>query len=355
VTAVSSDEGDVEWTLDAGGGRAIRPTPRVVDDRVLVVSGGHREHRAVHGLDPATGEERWSFAPRERLLTVLGESEGSVFVATAAEPVETTGETLYALVLADGTVRWTVEIGDATDGLVTDGTVYVPSRGTVEAVGVDGERKWRYEGADYQSGTLAVAGDTVAFVTAAERRAPTVRGLDTATGEERWIFDDWRAFTTRALDGRLLVGGERLVRLDPVGGGAAWTVDREVGRLVTGGGESRWIDDWRTGLATVPVDEGTLYAGGESVSAVDIADGTAAWTADLDAAFAAPAGLANGRLVVHTSASVDDRDRHVHALDADSGERRWTFAGHDRLTGPAVGSRRAYLAGARTGLLALGL
>lgn len=336
VTALSRDDGSVQWEYAAGNG--VQGRPAVVEDLLLVVSGGVGlgDDHTVHALEAATGDERWTFAPEEWWLDVLGASEGTAFVATTDDAVADAGQTLYALSLADGSTRWSVEVGDNRGGLVTDDRVYVPSMATVRAVDRDGSRAWTYEGGEYQYETLAVAGDTVAFVTADDPREPRVRGFDPATGDERWTFDDWRAHTTRAVGDRLFVGGARVAELDPATG------------------ETEWVADQQAALYDAPVEDDTLYTVGESVAAIDTGDGSKRWETSIEAHLASPAGLAAGRLVVRKSASRDDRNRHVLAFDRTSGERQWEFAADSELTRLAVGSDRIY-AGEKSDLLALEL
>lgn len=327
VTALSRGDGSVRWQFESE--RPVRGTPTVAGDAVLAVSAGVEQggHDTLHALDAESGEQRWSFAPDDWWLGVLGTTDGAAFVATSDDAIDSSGQNLYALALADGGKRWSVEVGDNSGGLVAEGTVYVPSTNVVDAVGTDGSRRWTYEGEEYQYRTLAVVGDTVAFVTTPNQGEWRVVGVDAATGDRRWTFDDWRAHTTRAAGDRLFVGGERVARLDPASGDPLWVTDR------------------RAALYDAPVVDGTLYVAGRTAAALAVEDGTPAWTTELDAYIARPAGLAEGRLLVHRSESRDDRDRHVLALDAASGDTAWEFAGDDELTTPAVGTDRAYLTG----------
>jgi outer membrane protein assembly factor BamB len=217
-------------------------------------------------------------------------------------------------------------VGDNSSGLVTEETVYVPATTVVDAVGVDGTERWRYEGSKYQYGTLSVAGDTVVFTTGSSPEEWTIRGLDAATGEQRWTFDDWTAYTTRTDGDRLFVGGEAVARLDPASGDVLWTAAQQAA------------------LYDAPVADGRLYAAGEGAAAIDVDDGTVHWQTPLDALLVSPVGLAGGHLILHESRSRDDRDRHVSALDAESGEQAWRFAGDAALTTPTVAGDRVYVA-----------
>lgn len=325
ITALSQSTGAVEWAVATDDGEQIQGSPVLTDDAVVAVAGGSGlgENHVVYALERATGDERWRFEPQEWWLEVLGTDDGSVFVATTDDALEDSGQTLYALSLADGTTRWSIEVGDNSGGLVTDETVYVPTAGALDAVDREGTRRWRVDYDRYRYKTLAVAGDTVAYVTADDPREPTVHGVDVATGDERWTYEKNGAYTTRAVDEALLVGGDAVARLDPASG------------------ESEWVADHQAALYDVPVVDGTLYTAGRTAAAIDVEDGTVAWDRSLDVYAARPIGLAGSVLVVHESAGEEDRDRHVVGIDATGGEQRWEFAGESELTRPVVGSDRA--------------
>jgi outer membrane protein assembly factor BamB len=326
VTALSAADGGRRWQY--GTDQPVTETPTVAGDLVLAVSGTgalHEDH-VVHAVDAATGEPRWTFGPGEWWLDVLGTTGNLAVVATHDDNLQGSGETLYGVSLADGTARWSVEVGDERGGRLLDGTAYVPAYGVLDAVGTDGTRRWHRELDDYRFQSLAVAGDTVALSTGSTPEEWTVRGLDAATGEQRWTFDDWPAHTTRAADGQLLVGGEKVARLDPATGETQWTVDVQAA------------------LYDAPVGDGTLYVAGDEVAGIATDDGTVAWRTPLDAHLASPEGIADGTLVVHRSESRDDRNRHVRGFDAASGDPLWTFAGRWSLTDPVVGAGRAFVA-----------
>jgi outer membrane protein assembly factor BamB len=324
VSALAPADGRPRWEVEFDD--PVQGQPVVVDGTVLAVSGqnGLFDNHTVTALDAASGTEQWRVAPEQWWLTILGTHDGTVFVATTDDNLESSGQTLFALSLADGTEQWTAEIGDNRGGLVTDETVYVPSMGVVDAIGMDGERRWRHEVGDYGFRTLAVAGGTVVFAGGGPGSA-TIYGLDPTTGEERWTVSDWGAYTTRAAGDRLFVGGDQIARLDPATG------------------DAEWVADQRAALYEAPIADGTMYVADQAgAAAIATDDGTVEWTTSLDAHLPRPAGLTEDTLFVHRSASEEDRNRHVLALDTDSGDRRWEYAGDGELTDPVVGDGRLY-------------
>jgi outer membrane protein assembly factor BamB len=356
LSALSPATGDVQWSAETDW---PVQTPRLVGGTLVTVTGRYGDSSAVRGLDPATGERRWTFEPGGHRLRVLASEGDTLFVVTA--PLADSGasgsdtETLYALASSDGSIRWEADVPGGQDALVVDGTVYVADTAGVVAVETGGSRVWTRDVDTYQSETLVHAGNTLAFVSEPERRQPRVHGVDAATGEEQWTVGGWRAFTTRAHDGRLFVGGERLARLDPSSGERLWTVDTPVARLLPGYDDNRWVDEWRTALGDAPVIDGTLYVGGPDAAGVAVDDGTVEWRHDSGLSLVSPVATVNGNLLLHGSVDADDRGRHLVSLDATAGEERWTFAGRFRLTEPAVDAERAYLAESRNGLFALGV
>jgi outer membrane protein assembly factor BamB len=325
VASVRKTDGSVAWEVAFD---APVQAVAVAGDAVLTVTGrtALHEHHAVTALERTTGERRWRFAPEEWWLEVHGSDGTAAYIGTNDDNVQDDGQSLYAVDLADGAERWSVEVGDQQGGLLADGTVYLPAYGVVDAVATTGERRWQYGPDEYQYATLAVAGDTVALVTGGSPETWTVRGLAADAGDERWTFDDWPAHTTRADGDRLFVGGERVARLDPATGGVAWTADQ------------------RAALYDAPVADGRLYVATDGAAAIDVADGTVRWSTPLNGYLTSPAGLATGRLVVHRSASRDDRDRHLVALEAADGTEAWRFTGDSPLTTPILDDRRAYVA-----------
>ncbi|WP_254278815.1 PQQ-binding-like beta-propeller repeat protein [Haloarcula marina] len=324
VAALSPADGTTQWTYDAE--RKVQRSPVVGDGTVLAIAGadGLNSAHAAHAIDAETGDRRWTFSPTDWWLDVVGTDGDTAYVATGDDHVQSSGQTLYALALGDGTERWAAEIGDPSGGLVTDERVYVPSYGVLYAVGKDGTPAWQYEVGEYQFRTLSVVDDTVAFVDAEDPREPTVVALDRETGEQRWSFEEWKAYTTQAVGDRLLVGGDSVASLDPTTGDVEWRADVPAT------------------IYDTPVADGTLYVVNEDAAAISLSDGSVEWRTPVDAYLARPTCLLDGQLVIQRSASQDDRDRHVLALDAETGESAWSYAAESRLTRLVGGEAYAF-------------
>lgn len=335
VVALDAGDGHTQWTAETDP--VIREPPVAGDGTVLAVAAaeGTFENDTLYALDADGGAQRWTFSPTNYFLDVLGTDGDTVYVGTNDDALGPDGETLYALDIADGSERWSVEIGDPSHSLVTDERLYVVAPGVVQAVDTDGTPAWEFELAPYWQASPSVANGTVALAVTGDSGDEIVVGLDAGTGEESWTFEAWRAETVQSVGDRLLVGGDALASLDPRTG------------------EIRWQTD-----ASVPVDDavaadGTLYAVGDEAVAVTLADGDVAWRASVDVSRdggtdepvfeASPTGLVDGELVIQRSLTRDDQFRHLLAVDTATGDRAWAFTGESELTRLTVGESSAYV------------
>ena len=136
--AIDAETGSGRWTYQSVGGRIGTPAARRDWVYFVILDEPHSQLTA---LDPATGEERWRFAPENAASlrpVVLGPD--SIYVADS-------GGTIYALDPASGAVRWSMEqdseIGAAP--ALVDGHLYVGSRDRVFAVDVaTGREVWSF-------------------------------------------------------------------------------------------------------------------------------------------------------------------------------------------------------------------
>lgn len=115
-------------------------------------------------------------------------------------------------------------------------------------------------------------------------------------------------------------------------------------------GDTLWKADDGGYLYRVPVDDGTLYAGGRAVRALATADGAGLWSFAPDTRLLDPTALVGesagdgGTLYVRGSKSRDDRNRHLFAVDPANGDERWRFEAAAALTDPVVVDGRAVAA-----------
>lgn len=221
-------------------------------------------------------------------------------------------------------VAWRRSLDGAVDEppSVSDGAVVVGTEaGTINAFDETGDERWQVDTGQRPSGPTAIAGDTVLAVTGASPELGatwTLRAFALADGSERWTFttdEQWGMELLGVEDGSVFVVsaddalegvGESLYALDLATGDERWS--REVG-------------DPRGGLVTADA----VYAPTiDRVYAYDH-DGTHLWTVeDVDYQYRSLRAIDD--VVGFAASSPDDpRQTTLYALDATSGDERWTF------------------------------
>lgn len=331
VAAVDPAAQSVLWRREMAG-RAVgvpadhRPIGREgvgvtrTPDALYAVSGNLRrnEWSAVHALDPATGDHRWSLR-RQRELAVAGVLD-SLVVVTGLEffpgvgevaPTHTTPEeplttVVYGVDAADGNVRWTREFAGVRAVDVGAGGVHVAASGRL--VGLDRQGQTRFERGTGPVGRLECLTDTMFLLEGPGLRptsdqSATLHRL-TSGGEREW---------TRDLPvNELLVdpGAERLY----LGGDSVYAVGFD--------GQVAWYaDDYGEWLLLDP-DRDTLYTRSglqaDAATAYDVA-GDARWRFDPSVRNAWPEAATSDSLVVSAITPDDGNDQFltVYAVDGD--------------------------------------
>lgn len=221
--ALDGEDGSRAWEVESGdtfGGR-------LVDGDLLADLGGATLERR----DPGDGSRRWRTETE-----VLVEPDGTIpavdGVVPVAHPVEDT-ESIGALDLADGSVRWTFS-EDLGDPFVPTGATVVPGvddgllvateyDGLVYGLSTEGDRAWRFE-ADGDTRDGAVTDGDRVYVGDLDG---TMYALDAASGEERWRADaggpvGWFGVAGDTVVAEAGKGSERLVGLAAADGSERW-------------------------------------------------------------------------------------------------------------------------------------
>jgi outer membrane protein assembly factor BamB len=244
----------------------LSPPPAVADAShgARMLHGDPRHTARAAGHVPLTKPElAWSSdagGPVEAQV-VTSPDEQTLYVASL-------GGSLKALARADGTTRWTFDLGDrayATPCVGEDGTIYAASDAKkLVALTPEGKTRWTLATDDEADTGIVLAKDgTIVF--AAGRRAYGV----TPQGYVKWRFAARRkVYTSPAVapDGRVYLGSQdhHAYALTPQGG-PLWSVD--LGADVDG--------------APVLGDDGAVYVGtdGDEVVRLDPDDGHVVWRA----------------------------------------------------------------------------
>ncbi|MEL6703411.1 MAG: PQQ-binding-like beta-propeller repeat protein [Bacteroidota bacterium] len=263
---------------------------------------------------------------------------------------------------------WTTEGGSAARTFEAEGELALPL-----------EEKWVYnaEGAFGPAAALVAEGQLFVATRQGEVRSLDLAEERTFTGQTDLgdAIDGAPVLTDRLLIAPISAGGDGVVAYDIVRGRIAWKLDAEphaAGLLRVGDtlvaasllGTIRALDV-RTGAvqwelasdsvqaehaSPVLLDAATVAVVDDQgrISAHSLTDGSPRWTADLEVPVYATPAVADGLLLVPTT-----RGQFV-ALDAATGQRRWTYAAATpttRLTSPAT-DRRTLFVGTSDGTIA---
>ncbi|MFD1645695.1 outer membrane protein assembly factor BamB family protein [Haloarchaeobius litoreus] len=323
LSALATADGSEQWAFETDKPVGGRPT--VTDDGVYVTGGYDRGTAGVDyevfALD-RDGSGRWRFTDDalSAWYTVCGVVDGTVFVGSNDDAI---GPGAYSAGVdtADGSTRWTREIGDATDGLPLDDHCLLSSATGLHAITTDGTVEWTFEGTDPLNLFGAVpflAGGCVVV------EADGVVALDPATGTVNWRYRPSESYVT----GRIGVGDLVVARTDAGG---------LVG-LDAATGTERWTDD---GLG-----EGYgLAAVGDDRFAVATTDGYQVRTlADEHVgSFSVPGSRPRLTSVGETVFVWSDERERLDAFAADA-THRWTFTPETAVQGLDAAAGVAYVA-----------
>jgi outer membrane protein assembly factor BamB len=334
LVALDASDGTIRWRFDAPNpvnSLASGTGLLVADGTLYAVSGAfdglHGQENRVHALDPATGEELWTYAPdiSYEAFGLHGTADGALFVGSNDDALSNEGDPTIALETATGAERWRVGTGDVSGIEPGPGTTVVATQFLFRGLATgDGTERWSVSVEDAGLLPPRVAGDT-AYV---GHNGGPLRAVALDSGTERWRLD--------GPVNSVLVGGGA-----PAGGDSrddgesdapgVFVGGREV-RHAGPGGDLRWTADEPLLLALLTEDR-LLGFGESAVVSLSPDTGTVEWRATPGGEYPRPEAVADGVVV-----TADGRSPRLFGLDADSGETRWTFdPGVEQVTEPVVG------------------
>ncbi|MFO8116267.1 MAG: PQQ-binding-like beta-propeller repeat protein [Halorubrum sp.] len=296
---------------------------------------GLRNHGHVDATIPETVEVRWAVPANRGDHTA---SKGSPMLTPSGEILVADDTGRIQSLATDGTTNWSTSLSDDDRGshgtpAIADGTAYVGTYdGVVSAVSVaDGEIEWQTDVGDaaaasptYHEGKLYVA---VEYATP----SGTVVVMNAESGDVDWRDDrpTDHPHSTVAVDlerDRFLFGSND-------GHVYAWSFsDRERAWTYDTGGDVKAPIAVSRGIAVVP-------SWAETVTAVDVADGTGLWEFETDDMVMCAPAVHDG------TAYVGSHDGNVYAIDLATGEEEWSTPVNGWVTGSVTATNEHVLAG----------
>jgi class 3 adenylate cyclase/outer membrane protein assembly factor BamB len=302
VHVVDLATGREDWSFATRS--SITSSPAVAQNTLYITS----TDGVFHAVDISTHRERWR---------VTGASPGSVATVN--------GDTAYvglaagrfaALATADGRERWHVDVsGDASRNAIAGGTAYVDGEGSDSVYAIDlgsGTIRWQMRIGTAQVITPAVAEGTVYVVGIDPAGKDShLAAIDAATGALRWRF----APPSRGSLGTLAVGPTLVFTSTEIPTGTSlFAVDQQSGKL-----------SWTVSLSDGPIahpaivgDRLFVASGTGVIHELDAANGTE--TSKVAIGGPAVGGpIVTGGLVVTGSAAGSSAPGSLWAIGSDSG------------------------------------
>jgi len=326
------------WSFGTGG--EVPSSPTVAHGTVYVGS----QDGFVYAVDASDGTEQWSVESGDQVVLSPAVVEDAVYLLTRNDP----GRTLSALAPGDGSAQWSVARPNLARvcPAVSDGRIYMGGANVIYAFEAsDGTEVWAQEGYNLSSLSPAVAdgmvffGGRTDFDGTADTPVNGVLALDASDGTEQWTFETetFLASSPAVVDGTVYAGGDQVYALDASDGSVQWSV--ETGESV---------------FSSPAVTDDTVYVGShdDTVYALDRSTGEERWSfqtrGDVISSPAAvgvtsvtggPVGSEGGGTVY-----VGSSDGHLYALDASTGEERWSFeTDGEVISSPAVVDGTVYV------------
>jgi outer membrane protein assembly factor BamB len=347
LVALTRDTGEISWESDVGN----LVSYALVEGNTVVVRGHGSGDATLYALDADSGEERWTGLTRG-----TGVTAGFALLDTTQELVlarditDTFGNELplHAVSLADGSTRWTTDVGSQGGTIIHDGTIYYNGYDGVTAFAPDGTRRWEWTldnaGFNHHVQRTALVCDHVIVSTKTDSSGPgdeyAVHGVNIETGEGEWTveFDAWDP-GIYAYRGRLFadyVGPEAhvdrgsIVQLDPTSGDPVWTDEQPL--------------SWSIGAYDTVVGY-TEHDDHRGLTARAIPDGTVEWEQRFEN-YTWPESVANGRIITTRSGGESSQfEGSLVAMDAATGDQSWELEaehGFKRGSGLTIDSGGVY-------------
>lgn len=276
-------------------------------------------------VPPECVKVNWEFQASDVLFASPVLSAGVLYAGTRLGHV-------HAVDASTGEELWRTRFATPNSLAVSDGILYVGlSTGELSAIDVQEQREcWTFESAG-DIGGITVMDDAVYVATFAN----TIHAVDSQDGTERWTF------RSDAPEGEGYFAEPPAVTDSSVYAGSR---DGNLYALDTETGDKRWRFETDTRFSVAPtVDDNTVYAGaaGQPFYALNADDGSVQWSFETNTGATASPAVANGTVYLAAGSSLEQLD--LNALNAETGDIRWSREFGIVRTGLTVTGETLYL------------
>ena len=360
-----------KWTFQTDG--PVESSPTVVGG-VLYISS---DDNSVYALDVQAGKQLWAFPTGDVVVSSPTVVNGIVYVGSGDKKV-------YAINALSGKQIWAFPTGDVihSSPTVVGGVVYIGSQdGNIYAIdAVSGQQKWAsYTGIPAPSSphgpppppavsSFPVVVDGVVYVGAPDNN---VYAINAQSGNQKWMFPTggFLVSTPAVTDGVVYVGtmgrpgvfDKHVYAIDAQSGNQKWVfhIPGTSSSIQQGPPQGPPTQGPMPSVSSSPtVVAGIVYIGADNsnVYALDAQSGEKKWTFHTKGPVASSPVVVNGVIYVGGLDNRDSNDTNMYAIDAESGKQKWSFqTGGSVYSTPAVVNNIVYIGSADGKVYAFGL
>lgn len=335
VIAIDASDGTPTWQREVADSFGAIGAPLVVGDVVITLDGS-----AVVGLHLDDGEERWRRPTGDEPLIVVDGSDAAI--------TKRAGDEIELVDAASGALRWEVAIGvdvGGSAGLALTPSMVITGGQSDVLVGLDrtdGRRRWEIaaDRGRYRYGLASMGAEDVLVFDAASNdpqdlpddQTSYLWSIDARSGSTQWRVP----VDSDGVGSTLVLNDLAIARRS----GSLEAIDVETGNV-------RWsFPAARVNRVSRPIPELVVIAtsryGTSEVHAIDAGSGETRFTASLPVSATGPATASEGLLLIgggveDTWELVDsEQDGFVFALSADDGTEIWRTERRDAVMAPIL-------------------
>jgi outer membrane protein assembly factor BamB len=305
----------LRWTYVANekARAAIEGAPVIAGDSVYVADADG----IVHAIDLATGKSRWTYEAKDAAFETTPLIVGDKLFVGDLNGV------MHAISTKDGSKLWTHDCESpihSSANSAGDRIIYGAENADVICLGLDGKELWKSASGDRVNSAPAIA-NGLAYVSGCDG---ALRAFDIQTGKQKF-----------AADLPALTGGSPCI----VGDRAF--IGTDTGYIVAMGADGKkkplWefdkVEDQQMVYSTPAAADGIVVAGARdrNIYALDANTGQLKWT------FATRGDVDSSPVISAGRVYVGSRDKKLYVLDLKTGRKLWEFSAQRGIAGaPAI-------------------